>query len=227
MVNKLYIVVLINFSENPILIGTYLVIDKVCSRSQVALAVFFSSYFSLDGHSRKDDDGQNRSRHHGSGSSRSFSRSTEAEESARKRRERDWEAETPMSSSIDRGNTSASRYIETPRHLLPNDTPSTSRSSRPKTPWEREGTKRFRYDYTPLATPSYMQNPWMKNEDNRHDRRTVAPTPAASESRTPFIPVDEKELEAEAEKLDRNWYLMDDGYDMDNNPFIGELYSFK
>ncbi|VDL11651.1 unnamed protein product [Hymenolepis diminuta] len=172
-----------------------------------------------DRHTCKEDDDRNRSRHHGSGSSKSFSRPTEADESARKRRERDWEAETPLTSSGYRASTgTSSRYIDTPRHLRPDETPSTSRTSRPKTPWERESTKRFRYDYTPLATPSYMQNPWMKSGNNQHDRRTVAPTPAANE--TPFIPVDEKELEAEAEKLDRNWYLMDDGYDVDNNPFI-------
>lgn len=179
-----------------------------------------SLFLNLDRHRHNEHDDHDHSRHNSS----RIGRPSEAEESARKRRERDWEAETPLTTSGYHGSstyrTSSSRYIETPRHLRPDSTPSTSRSSRPKTPWEREYIKRVRYDYTPLATPSYMQNSWMKGGDRR-DRRITAPTPASDEPQTPFVPVDERELAAEAEKLDRNWYLMDDGYDLDNNPFIG------
>ncbi|CDS41401.1 pre mRNA splicing factor ATP dependent RNA [Echinococcus multilocularis] len=171
-------------------------------------------------YSRHQEDRDYR-RHHSSRSEHSSGR-TESEESDRKRRERDWEAETPRTSSYRSATTS--RYIETPRHLRPTDTPGFTPSR--STPWERDneaGKKRFRYEYTPLQTPSYMQNPWMKGSIGGGRSRQTAPTPSKemqTPSQTPFVPVDEKEMEAEAERLDRNWYLMDNGYDEGNNPFI-------
>lgn len=177
-------------------------------------------------HSRHQEDDRDHRRHHSSRSEHSSSR-TDAEESDRKRRERDWEAETPRTSSY--RSTTASRYIETPRNLRPTDTPGFTPSR--STPWERDNEagekKRFRYEYTPLQTPSYMQNPWMKGSFGGGRGKQTAPTPAKESqtpSQTPFVPVDEKEMEAEAERLDRNWYMMDNGYDEGNNPFIGESF---
>ncbi|KAL5111215.1 Pre-mRNA-splicing factor ATP-dependent RNA helicase PRP16 [Taenia crassiceps] len=173
-------------------------------------------------HLRHQEDDRDHRRHHSGRSEHSSSR-TEADESDRRRRERDWEAETPRTTSYRA--TTTSRYIETPRHLRPTDTPGFTPSR--STPWERDSEagekKRFRYEYTPLQTPSYMQNPWMKGGFGSVRSKQTAPTPAKemqTPSQTPFVPVDEKEMEAEAERLDRNWYLMDNGYDEGNNPFI-------
>lgn len=51
--------------------------------------------------------------------------------------------------------------------------------------------------------------------------RTPVNASEVDESATPFAAIDEKEIEAENERLDRNWYQMDDGYDDANNPFVG------
>ena len=180
-------------------------------------------------HSRQKDNDRERHSHHHQAVSRSGR--PEGEESARQRRERDWEAETPWnsgnhSSYRSSATGSTSRYIETPQHLRLTDTPSSR--THPSTPWERdeteEGRKRFRYEYTPLQTPSFMHNPWMRGTGGGRNR-PLDPTPARegqTPAQTPFVPLDEKEMEAEVERLDRNWYLMDDGYDDGNNPFIGE-----
>ncbi|VDD81699.1 unnamed protein product [Mesocestoides corti] len=170
-----------------------------------------------DRHRMQDDD-RDHHRHQSGRNERASSR-IGSEESARRIRERDWEAETPRSgdsSHRSHGTSSSySRYIETPRHLRPSDTPTPSRSAA----WENDDLsekKRTRYDYTPMQTPSFMHNSWMKGGGRG---KQVAPTPATG-NQTPFTPVDPQEMEAEAERLDRNWYLMDDGYDEGNNPFI-------
>lgn len=87
------------------------------------------------------------------------------------------------------------------------------------------------YDYTPMQTPSFMHNAWMtKNGAARKYVVGATPlppsqTPSGSASETPFNPIDPQEMEEEVERLDRNWYQMDDGYDERNNPFIGKLMS--
>ncbi|VDN33045.1 unnamed protein product, partial [Dibothriocephalus latus] len=48
-------------------------------------------------------------------------------------------------------------------------------------------------------------------------------TPSNATEQTPFNEIDKTELDAEVERLDRNWYQMDDGYDEANNPFVVQI----
>ncbi|CAG0909316.1 unnamed protein product, partial [Cyprideis torosa] len=59
--------------------------------------------------------------------------------------------------------------------------------------------------YTPLPTPSYKLNKWMKREgDEGESRRSSRQDP---------------DWEEEEKRLDREWYQMDAGYDDTHNPF--------
>ncbi|KAF2362557.1 DEAD/DEAH box helicase domain, partial [Trinorchestia longiramus] len=61
-------------------------------------------------------------------------------------------------------------------------------------------------DGTPLTTPSYKTNAWMKNEEDEGNSEATDPA-------------DQEEWEEEEKRLDRQWYDMDQGYDDTNNPF--------
>lgn len=169
-------------------------------------------------------------------------------ESARKRREKEWEDETPGRSARgyrsdsrtdrDRSSSSSARFA-TPSHLRPQDSAASVSS------WDDSGyggstaahEHRQKYNYTPLQTPSFMQNAWMERRHNKntdrlrnsdrtttstsfHGPRTPSNCNVDATEQTPFNEVDKNELDAEVERLDRNWYQMDDGYDEANNPFV-------
>ncbi|VDP79499.1 unnamed protein product [Echinostoma caproni] len=99
-----------------------------------------------------------------------------------------------------------------------------------------------------MPTPTFKQNAWMKNDgykrsDSSRSRGSAGASSVRTErrSRRPDTftdlegeasevkDLDPEELAAENERIDRNWYQMDDGYDGDNNPFadIPEEYAAK
>lgn len=176
-------------------------------------------------------------------------------QSIRRQREAEWEDETPSHRSHTRRGDSTgagtSRYA-TPvdLHALRDGSPRHSSwedsglgSSRASTPYgtghlNSEPSKE-RYVYTPMPTPTFKHNAWMKMENSkRSDSRRVRESACdasshGDRSRRPDTTseidngsagvkeIDPEELKAENERLDRNWYQMDDGYDGDNNPFSG------
>ncbi|TPP65967.1 Pre mRNA splicing factor ATP dependent RNA [Fasciola gigantica] len=185
-------------------------------------------------------------------------------QSIRRQREAEWEDETPTRSSHSRHGdstgTSTNRYATptdlhnfrdvSPRHSSWED--SGLGSSRASTPYGtghlNTGSSKERYVYTPMPTPTFKHNTWMKSEnhkrsDSRRTRESVTDPSNHSDHRskrpdtatdtdvefTGTKGIDPEELNAENERLDRNWYQMDDGYDGDNNPFadIPEEYAAK
>ncbi|XP_048748658.2 pre-mRNA-splicing factor ATP-dependent RNA helicase PRP16-like isoform X1 [Ostrea edulis] len=78
---------------------------------------------------------------------------------------------------------------------------------------------RKRSDDTPLPTPSYKYNPWMK------DRKKISYTPRTDgKGKVDLEKMTEEQREdweTEQKRLDREWYGMDEGYDDEHNPFSG------
>lgn len=76
-------------------------------------------------------------------------------------------------------------------------------------------------DDTPRATPAHKYNKWAA------DRKHSGATPrvdknASAESKQPWNSEEDRDLwEEEQIRLDREWYSMDEGYDDENNPFLG------
>lgn len=74
-------------------------------------------------------------------------------------------------------------------------------------------------DDTPRATPAHKFNKWAA------DRKHSGATPRVdknSESKQPWENEEDRDLwEEEQIRLDREWYNMDEGYDDENNPFVG------
>ncbi|XP_061820017.1 pre-mRNA-splicing factor ATP-dependent RNA helicase PRP16 isoform X1 [Nerophis lumbriciformis] len=87
----------------------------------------------------------------------------------------------------------------------------------------RDRSVRGRYpDDTPLPTPSYKYNEWA------NDRKHLGSTPRLSQGKgkkdgeggISFENRDEKEQwEEDQKQADRDWYMMDEGYDEFHNPF--------
>ncbi|XP_056268043.1 pre-mRNA-splicing factor ATP-dependent RNA helicase PRP16 isoform X1 [Pseudoliparis swirei] len=88
----------------------------------------------------------------------------------------------------------------------------------------RDRSIRGRYpDDTPLPTPSYKYNEWA------NDRKHLGTTPRLSQGKGRkedgtggfvFDNVDEKDQwEEDQKQADRDWYMMDEGYDEFHNPF--------
>ncbi|KAA8595645.1 hypothetical protein FQN60_010936 [Etheostoma spectabile] len=88
----------------------------------------------------------------------------------------------------------------------------------------RDRSIRGRYpDDTPLPTPSYKYNEWA------NDRKHLGSTPRLSQGKgrkedgvggIMFDNVDEKDQwEEDQKQADRDWYMMDEGYDEFHNPF--------
>ncbi|MED6278073.1 Pre-mRNA-splicing factor ATP-dependent RNA helicase PRP16 [Characodon lateralis] len=86
----------------------------------------------------------------------------------------------------------------------------------------RDRSVRGRYtDDTPLPTPSYKYNEWA------NDRKHLGSTPRLSQGKgrkneggITFDNEDEKEQwEEDQKQADRDWYMMDEGYDEFHNPF--------
>nr|CAB3237896.1 pre-mRNA-splicing factor ATP-dependent RNA helicase PRP16 [Phallusia mammillata] len=76
---------------------------------------------------------------------------------------------------------------------------------------ESTGNRSRRSNDTPLPTPSYKYNKWHK------DRRHIGNTPASQDSG--FGDQDRSKWEEEQLKADRDWYMLDEGYDESHNPF--------
>lgn len=74
-------------------------------------------------------------------------------------------------------------------------------------------------DDTPRATPAHKYNEWAA------DRKHSGATPRLdknSESKQPWESQEDRDFwEEEQLRLDREWYNMDEGYDDENNPFVG------
>ncbi|XP_067934031.1 pre-mRNA-splicing factor ATP-dependent RNA helicase PRP16-like [Watersipora subatra] len=83
-------------------------------------------------------------------------------------------------------------------------------------------------DETPLPTPSYKYNSWMKEKKISHytpkpsfnDKDTLLSKPDAFEA---------EDWESEQKRLDRQWYNSDEGYDDTHNPFAdtSDEYAMK
>lgn len=158
--------------------------------------------------------------------------------SVRKRRGDEWENETPShrgSCNYTDDHRSSDPYA-TPdlygsRDQMKNSTWDDSGlgSSRITTPRTGDRRERHRYDYTPMPTPDYKHNPWMNlassrrlNSDNTFGSRRIGTDGSWSvREKNADTNEDNEEMRVENERIDRNWYQMDDGYDGDNNPFAG------
>lgn len=74
-------------------------------------------------------------------------------------------------------------------------------------------------DDTPRATPAHKYNKWAA------DRKHSGATPRTDKDNTnkqPWTSEEDRDLwEEEQVRLDREWYNMDEGYDDENNPFLG------
>jgi pre-mRNA-splicing factor ATP-dependent RNA helicase DHX38/PRP16 len=80
-------------------------------------------------------------------------------------------------------------------------------------------TSKRTVDDTPRATPAHKYNKWAA--DRKHSGATprVDKTPSTKQ---PWETEEDRDLwEEEQIRLDREWYNMDEGYDDENNPFIG------
>uniref|UniRef100_A0A8W8KG70 Helicase ATP-binding domain-containing protein n=1 Tax=Magallana gigas TaxID=29159 RepID=A0A8W8KG70_MAGGI len=79
--------------------------------------------------------------------------------------------------------------------------------------------RRKRSDETPLPTPSYKYNTWMKN------KKKIPYTPKMDEKGKVDVEKmteeEREDWEMEQKRLDREWYGLDEGYDDDHNPFSG------
>lgn len=173
---------------------------------------------------KRDRDERDRSRH----SSRS-ERDGGSERSSRRNepdspRHRPKDAATPSRSTWeeeDSGYGSSRRS----QWESPSPTPSyrdSERSHRPSTR-DRDRTVRSKYsDDTPLPTPSYKYNEWAD------DRRHLGSTPRLSRGRgrredgeegISFDTEEERQQwEDDQRQADRDWYMMDEGYDEFHNP---------
>lgn len=80
-------------------------------------------------------------------------------------------------------------------------------------PKKQEGPRFFSKDGTPLPTPSYKHNSWMKGSKPK-----VKEEPK-EEGEEEINDADQEEWVEEDKRLDRQWYDMDQGYDETNNPF--------
>lgn len=93
-----------------------------------------------------------------------------------------------------------------------------SNSSGIGTSSSRGRSRQEREDDTPRPTPAHNYNIWA------NDRKRSGATPATGRSnRQPWGESEEdRDLwEEEQRRLDREWYNIDEGYDDENNPFLG------
>ena len=154
-------------------------------------------------------------------------------EGSRSRRERDWEQETPGRRSRDELDTPAEvhhRVKNTPGHAgweEDEDTPKARNSWDLPTPGGTPGSRRREDDEkyrksstrrdakgrkyekeTPLPTPSYKKNKWAGKDRKGTDRPgTGRPN------------VDDQEYGDEQQRIDREWYGLDEGQDEYHNAF--------
>ncbi len=129
-----------------------------------------------------------------------------------------WDAPTPKlpksDSDFDRGSSS----------VRSNRSTSSSRSSR-----SSSSSRRYEKE-TPLPTPSYKRNSWMRDRRDRdRDRGRDGGRTSGRDDRTPMPGGDRDAWEDEQKRLDREWYGLDEGYDESNNPFanVSQEYTRK
>ncbi|KAH7948002.1 hypothetical protein HPB52_017605 [Rhipicephalus sanguineus] len=159
--------------------------------------------------------------------------------------------ESPSSRDRDRDrhwSETPSRFKDPPTpNIRPKDTPSRSNWEEDEetpsrrsswdvlTPSPRDGSDRRSTDRryrrptdTPRATPAHKYNAWAA------DRRKTYATPGSKHAKDEKIPWSEDgeqkvEWEVEQQRLDREWYSLDEGYDEIHNPFasIPQEYTKK
>ncbi|KAB7499317.1 Pre-mRNA-splicing factor ATP-dependent RNA helicase PRP16, partial [Armadillidium nasatum] len=106
-------------------------------------------------------------------------------------------------------------------------TPLSHSSNRSENDWSFRSSHRSNYvsrdksirrddkkDETPMPTPSFKNNPWMRKKDFEQEFENEE---------------DRERYEEEERRLDRQWYDMDQGYDDINNPFadVSQEYEKK
>ncbi|TNN87585.1 Pre-mRNA-splicing factor ATP-dependent RNA helicase PRP16 [Liparis tanakae] len=184
---------------------------------------------SRGGSSSRSERGERSERSPRDGCSDRISRGTKREEpSSPQQRPRD--SFTPSRSNWEEDDSgySSSRHSqwESPSPALPpREMDRSERSQRSGRESERRDRSiRGRYpDDTPLPTPSYKYNEWA------NDRKHLGTTPRLSQGKGKkedgaggfvFDNVDEKDQwEEDQKQADRDWYMMDEGYDEFHNPF--------
>ncbi|XP_067014242.2 pre-mRNA-splicing factor ATP-dependent RNA helicase PRP16 [Anabrus simplex] len=92
--------------------------------------------------------------------------------------------------------------------------------------WSERGSRRGPYlDDTPRPTPAHKYNAWVR------DRKRSGATPLpGKENSLKWSSAEDREMwEEEQQRLDREWYSLDDGFDEDLNPFrnLSEEYTKK
>ncbi|KAK7867570.1 hypothetical protein R5R35_004320 [Gryllus longicercus] len=202
--------------------------------------------------SRRRDDRHRRSRDHDRRSRDKDHRDHKRDRSDRRSRDRDWEQESVRSRSSPRDMNETPRFKDEP--LTPamkvkdptsktswdEDDPTPSRYSswdqptpmigRSEGDWSERGSRRgtdrrSRLDETPRPTPAHRFNVWAK------DRKKTGATPIpGKEGELRWSSAEDRQLwEEEQQRLDREWYSLDDGYDDHHNPFsnLSEEYTKK
>ena len=118
------------------------------------------------------------------------------EEYARKKKRSTWDFPTP----------------DIPHKNRPDDSVRSYRSV-------KAAASRRHDDDTPRATPAHKFNKWAA--DRKHSGATPR-TERNAEQKQPWVSEEDRDLwEEEQVRLDREWYNMDEGYDDENNPFVG------
>lgn len=115
---------------------------------------------------------------------------------------------------------------------LPTPTPSELRGDRSerrdrshRSSRDKERRSHRKVDDTPMPTPSYKYNDWMKNKKSIK----YTPRPDKENDEQGYDDDTREGWEEDQKRLDREWYSMDEGYDDRNNPFSGmsEEYTKK
>ncbi|XP_062584815.1 pre-mRNA-splicing factor ATP-dependent RNA helicase PRP16-like [Saccostrea cucullata] len=185
-----------------------------------------------DRHRDDRDRRRDRERHHGDRSSRS-QRSDRSDRSSREweetpKRFRDSPAtpnirvkDTPSRTSWEEDEDDSTPLKRSSWDLpTPISRDSEDRSERSFSSSQRYSKdRRKKSDETPLPTPTYKYNSWMK------DKKKIPYTPRTDEKgKVDLENMTEEEREnweEEQKRLDREWYGLDEGYDDDHNPFSG------
>ncbi|XP_064611896.1 LOW QUALITY PROTEIN: pre-mRNA-splicing factor ATP-dependent RNA helicase PRP16-like [Liolophura sinensis] len=120
-----------------------------------------------------------------------------------------WDLLTPSSG---RG-----REDDSERHFRSSHSDRYERSERSE---RSDRRSRKRSDETPLPTPSYKYNSWMREKRKMH--YTPKDQSHKGSGDVEFRSEEERrQWEEEQRRLDREWYGMDEGYDDEHNPFSG------
>lgn len=113
---------------------------------------------------------------------------------------RSWESPSPAisnSSRYDRRSSDRSNRMDSSRR--------TSSRTPSRTPYRGKGNS------TPLPTPSHKYNEWAD------DRKRFRETPKNNDEERLYV--NDDDWEENQKQADRDWYMLDEGYDETNNPF--------